>query len=104
MGDRAENLTRGGAAIAVSSGLVATMALPAHAIQAQVLDAPRAGGLAALAANLSGALATPGEITSAGYWRRHVREDEQLHELHPPGPRSFAGSPCIQGGSGLADQ
>ncbi|MFN8078282.1 MAG: NlpC/P60 family protein [Kineosporiaceae bacterium] len=56
VGERAENLTRGGAAIAVSSGLMATMALPAHAIQAQVLEAPRAGGLAALAANLSGAL------------------------------------------------
>ena len=34
-----------------------------------------------LVSNLSGTLATPGEITSAGYWRRHVREaDARQHD------------------------
>ncbi len=57
VGERAETLGRSGAAIAVSSGLVASMALPAHAIQAPAVSPVRTSGLSALNANLGAALA-----------------------------------------------
>ncbi|MFZ0161933.1 MAG: hypothetical protein WAL50_23125, partial [Kineosporiaceae bacterium] len=53
VGDRVEALGRGGAAIAVSSGLVASFALPAGAVTQQPLDrSPHSASLPLLGADL----------------------------------------------------
>jgi cell wall-associated NlpC family hydrolase len=53
VGDRVEALGRGGAAIAVSSGLVASMALPAGAVTQQPLDrSPQSASIPLLGADL----------------------------------------------------